>query len=239
MKKTKFILLFLLLVFCPLYLTAQETVSPLSYGLHLGPGFSGFTNHGEVFSRHKTGLSAGLFVEYKPLAFLGVTLEVNYLMEGAFHVSPYLIYPESNIYYAGGLIYKSSSDVTLHNLNLPLLIKLRPVNLPAASPFISLGYSVDFLLSAISRDNIMGTGTGDIPVSDRTCEDVSGSFMDWNHGPVAGIGLEFPGGKLNYAIEARYKVGLMYINDLAGLNTLNGEYDFSVNTLTFCITISR
>jgi hypothetical protein len=227
------------MVFPNFSLTAQETENPLSYGLHLGPSFSGFTHHQEVFSRIKTGLNAGLFIEYKPIAFLGVSLEVNYLMEGAFNVSPYLIYPVSNIYYSGGLIYKSSSDITLHNIDLPLLIKLRPVKTTGTSPFLSLGYSFDFLISAKSRDNIMSSGTSQIPVLERSYEDVSGSFMRWNHGPIAGIGLEFPGGKLNYAIEARYKVGLLYINDLAGLNTLNGEYDFSVNTFTFSIIISR
>jgi hypothetical protein len=239
MKKTQLFFVFLFLVFFPFNLTAQETESPFSYGLHLGPSFSGFTNHMEIFSQKKTGLSTGLFCEYKLKPYVSLSVEANYLMEGAFHVSPYLIYPQSNIYYPGGLVYKSSSDVTLHNVDLPVLFKFRPVTLSGASPFITVGYTFNFLITAVSRDMIMTSGINQIPVSDRSFETVTGSFQDWNHGPVAGIGLEFPGTKFKYAIEARYKVGLMDINDLAGLNAINGQYDFSVNTITFCISISK
>ncbi|MCX6325537.1 MAG: outer membrane beta-barrel protein [Bacteroidia bacterium] len=238
MKKNQLVLVFLLIVLSRINLTAQENTSLFSYGLRLGSGFSGFTHNHEVFTQKKSGLAAGLFAEVNPAPFLGISFEADYLMEGAFHVSPYLIYPESSVSYSGGLIYKYASDVTLHNIHLPVLINIRPIT-KGVSPTFSLGYSFDFFLTAISHDMIMSSGTSLIPVTDRSIENVASSFEKWNMGPVAGVGIKFPGLKFNYSFDVRYKVGLLDINNLAGLNSLNGQYDFSVNTLIFFLTISK
>jgi len=239
MKKNQLVLVFLLIILSRINLSAQENAGRFSYGLHLGSSFSGFTHHQEVFSQLKSGLAAGLFAELKPVPFLGISVETDYLMEGAFHVSPYLIYPESSIIYSGGLIYKYSSDVTLHNIHIPILVNIRPITGGGVSPTISLGYSFDFFLNANSHDMIMSSGISTIPVTDRSFENVSSSFEKWNMGPVAGVGINFPGSKFNYSFDVRYKVGLLDINNLAGLNSLNGQYDFSVNTLIFFLTISK
>jgi hypothetical protein len=58
-------------------------------------------------------------------------------------------------------------------------------------------------------------------------------------GPVAGVGINFPGNKFNYSFDVRYKVGLRDINHPAGPNYINGQYNFSVNTLVFYLTISK
>jgi len=239
MKKNHLILIFLIIILSGINLDAQENVSRFSYGLHIGSSFSGFTNNQEVFSQLKTGFSGGLFAEFKPASYIGISLDADYLMEGAFHVNPLLIYTSSSVSYPGGLIYKYASDITLHNIHLPLLINIKPIQ-TGVSPTISLGYSFDFILTARSRDLIKASGTSsDIPVNERTLENVSSSFEKWNMGPVAGIGINFPGNKFNVSFDVRYKVGLRNINNLAGLNTLNGQYNYSVNTLLFYITISK
>lgn len=239
MKKNKLVLVFLLIIFPGINLSAQENTGKFSYGLHIGSSLSGFTHHHEVFSHLKSGFSAGLFAEINPVPFLGISVETDYLMEGAFHVSPYLIYPATNVVYPGGLIYKYASDITLHNIHVPVLINFKPTPGKGVSPKFSLGYSFDFLITAISHDMIMSSGTIAIPLTDRSNENVTSSFQKWNMGPVAGIGIEFPGTKFTYSFDARYKVGLNKINDLAGLNSINGQYDFSVNTLMFFLTISK
>lgn len=186
----------------------------------------------------KTGFSGGLFAEFKPIAFLGVSVDADYLMEGAFHVSPYLIYPYSSVNYTSG-VYKDASDVTLHNIHLPVLINIRPIS-GGVSPTVSLGYSFDLILTANARDMIMATnGTKAMPVTDRSIENVSSSFEKWNTGPVAGVGINFPGVKYNYSFDVRYKVGVRNINNPAGPDNLNGQYNFSVNTLVFYLTISK
>jgi hypothetical protein len=239
MKKNQLIFVFLLIILSKINLTAQENVSKFSYGLRLGSSFSGFTHNQEVFSQLKSGFSGGLFAEFKPVSSIGISLDADYLMEGAFHVDPLLIYTPSSVAYPGGLVYKYASDITLHNIHIPLLINIRPIPV-GVSPTISLGYSFDFILTARSRDMIMATGTSSpIPVNERTLENVSNSFEKWNMGPIAGVGINFPGPKFNVSFDVRYKVGLRDINYHAGLNTINGQYNFSVNTLLFYITISK
>jgi hypothetical protein len=239
MKKNQLIFVFLLFILSNINLTAQENVSKFSYGLHLGSSFSGFTHNQEVFSQLKSGFAGGLFAEFKPVSYLGISLDAQYLMEGAFHVDPLLIYTPSSVTYPGGSVYKYASDITLHNIHIPLLINIRPIP-TGVSPTISLGYSFDFILAAKSRDMIMASGTSSaIPVNERTLENVSNSFEKWNMGPVAGVGINFPGLKYNVSFDVRYKVGLRDINYHAGLNTINGQYNFSVNTLLFYITISK
>ena len=188
----------------------------------------------------KSGFSGGLFIEIKPAPFLGISLDADYVMEGAFHVDPLLIYTASSVSYPGGLVYKYASDITLHNIHVPLLINIRPITTIGVSPTISLGYSFDYLLTANSRDLIMASGTtSPIPVNERTFSNVSNSFEKWNMGPVAGVGINFPGNKFSVSFDVRYKVGLRNISNQAGLNTINGQYNFSVNTLLFYLTISK
>jgi hypothetical protein len=104
-------------------------------------------------------------------------------------------------------------------------------------PKLILGYSFDFLLNAVSRDMYMISSSSDIPLESRGTENVTSSFQQWNMGPVAGIGVDFNGDKLTYTFEARYKVGLKDINSLGGLNSINSQYDFSVNTLSVTVGI--
>ena len=239
MKSLNFIVLFILsLVICNFEGLSQEGVNPFSYGLHIGPTFSGFTHYREVFTQKKSGVSLGIFAEYSLTPLIGVSLETNYLMQGATNVSPYLIYPESSISYANGSITKVSSDITLHSFQVPVMINIRPIIEGNIIPKISLGYTFDYIIKAWSKDMIFLSGPTYVPLSDRSFEDVTSSFEKWNCGPVFCTAIEFKTSKLNYSIEARYQLGLRDINGLAGLNMLNHQFDFSVNTFTIYFVIS-
>jgi hypothetical protein len=222
------------------FLKAQEGGSsgkPISFGIRAGGVFSGFTNHQEVFTSMRGGFCAGAFVEYKPISLLGVSAEVNYVQEGAFHANPFLIYPAASVNYTTN-IYKTSSDIRLHTVQVPVLLNIRAPEISGnVVPKLILGYSFDFLLKANSQDMYMISNGGDIPLSSRGNENVTSAFQSWNMGPVAGLGIDFNGDKFTYMIEARYKIGLKDINNLGSINSLNGQYDFSVNTLTVTLGI--
>jgi hypothetical protein len=220
-------------------LKAQEGSSgkPISFGIRAGGVFSGFTNHQEVFTSMRGGWAAGAFFEYKPIALAGISLEVNYVQEGAFHANPMLIYPASTVNYTND-IYKTSSDIRLHTVQVPILLNIRAPKISgSAIPKLILGYSFDFILNANARDMYMISSNSDIPLSSRGTEDVTSSFQSWNMGPVAGFGIDFTGDKFTYMFEARYKVGLKDISNLGSLNSLNSQYDFSVNTFTVTVGI--
>lgn len=246
MKKRKiasfFILLFLSSGF---YLKAQESESssglPISYGAKLGAAFSGFTHHQEVFSEKRAGFAIGAFAEYTVIPMVGVSAELNYVQEGAFHVTPSLIYPEDRVNVTDN-ISKQASDVRLHSLQIPVLVNVRAPYLSGnVIPKLIMGYSFDFILKAKSKDMLYisdpNSNIVDLPIEKRSTETVSSSFKDFNMGPVLGLGLDFKGDKFTYMFEARYKIGIKDINNLGSLNIYNEENDFSVNTLTITMGI--
>ncbi len=239
MKKRKIvsILILLFLATAPL-LKAQESSSgkPISFGAKAGGVFSGFTNHQDVFTGMRSGLNIGAFAEYKVLSLLGISVEANYVQEGAFHANPFLIYPASTVNYTTD-IYKTSSDIRLQTIQVPVLLNIRPNVSGNVLPKLILGYSFDFLLNATSKDMYMVSSNSDIPMESRGKENVTSSFKSFNMGPVAGIGFDFNGDKLTYMLEARYKIGLKDINNLGALNSINSQYDFSVNTFSITVGI--
>jgi hypothetical protein len=248
MKKIYFLVFLLISILCRSVLIAQESSGTSSatdsgsgsgtftYGFHLGPTISGFTHYWEIFSEYKTGILAGAFGEYAPNPLLGFSVEANYAMTGGSEISPYLIYPESLLSYRNGTVLKSSSDITLHTVEIPLFVNFRPLR-GNVIPTLSLGYSVDFIFKAWSQDMIMTSGSYPMPLVTRSTEDVTSAFENMNQNIIGGIGVEFHDTKLDYAIQVRYKVGMMNINGLAGLNYINHQYDFSVNTFTVLLSV--
>lgn len=240
MKKKRIVtILILLFVSSAALLKAQEGSSgkPINFGIKIGGVFSGFTNHQEVFTSMRGGLAFGAFAEYKVSPLLGVSAEVNYVQEGAFHANPFLIYPASTVNYTEN-IYMTSSDIRLHTLQIPVLLNIRAPKMSGnVLPKLIVGYSFDFLMNATSKDMYMVTNGADYPLSSRGKEDVTSSFQSFNMGPIVGFGIDFTGDKFTYMLEARYKVGINNINKLGGLNTINSQYDFSVNTFTVTVGI--
>ena len=242
MKKRKLVGSLIIFVLASgVFLHAQNGGStsekPLTFGIKAGGAFSGFTNHQDIFTGTRSGVSAGAFVAFSPVSFVGVSLEVNYVQEGAFHANPLLIYPASTVNYTTS-IYKTNSDIRLHTVQVPVLINVKAPGMNGTVvPKLILGYSFDFILNATSQDNYMISANPDIPLTSRSKENVTSSFESWNMGPVCGFGIDFSGDKLTYMLEARYKVGIRNINALGGLNTLNSQYDFSVNTFTVTLGI--
>ena len=228
-----------------LNLMAQESANssgkPISFGVRAGGVFSGFTNHQEVFTGLRMGLDMGAFVEYKPVSMLGISAEVNYVQEGAFHANPFLIYPASSVNYTTD-IFKTSSDIRLHTVQVPLLLNIRAPKISGSVvPKLILGCSFDFILNATAQNMYMisgsSSGNPDLPLTTRGKDNVSSSFQKSNIGAICGVGFDFAGDKITYMLEARYKIGLNDINNMGGLNTLNSQYNFSVNTFSVTLGI--
>jgi hypothetical protein len=233
MKGRNVCVVVLILLFSGSLLFAQDS-KPV-FGIRAGGSFSGFTNHQDVFTGMRSGFFAGGFFEFKAASFLGIALEANYVQEGAFHANPFLIYSASSVNYTTN-IYKTTSDVRIHTLQVPLLFNIRAPKINGSvTPKLILGYSFDYIIKAVSNDMYMISAQPDLPLSKRGTENVSSSFQSWYMAPVCGVGIDFPGEKVTYMLEARYSIGLRNINNLGGLNTLNSQYDFSVNT--FAITL--
>ena len=235
-------LIFLLLLTFILTGSAQEPQESakvpvaIDYGLHFGPAFSGLTHNREIISGYKTGLTAGLYCEYHIYPFAGVSLEANYTSIGGSGINPDLIYPEAILAYRSSSVVKSYSDLTIRTLEIPILVNIRPVR-GNITPVVSLGYSLDCFLRVISNDLETTNGLYNIPLSYRSNEDVTSYFNRFNQSLVCGAGIEFPVSKLNCSLQVRYKAGLMNISGLSGLNNINHQNDFSVNTFVVMLSV--
>jgi hypothetical protein len=215
---------------------SSEGPGAFDYGLHFGPAFSGLTHYREIFSGYRTGLTAGLYCEYHLFPLAGLSLEANYSTIGGSGINPGLIYPETFLAYRSSSILRSSSDLTLRTLEIPLMVNIRPVR-GNLTPVVSIGYSLDYFLRAVSNDMVTTNGSYIIPLSYRNQQDVTSNFKRINQSIVFGAGLEFPVSKFSCSIQARYKAGLMNISGLSGLKYINHQYDFSVNTFALIFTV--
>ncbi|MCG8700907.1 MAG: PorT family protein [Bacteroidales bacterium] len=207
----------------------------LSYGVKVGASFSGFTHNMDVYTQYKTGFAAGAVVNYNALAIVGVGLEVNFQQSGAFHTTPFDVYPSSAL--GGTDIDKVTSDVTMNALNIPLLINFAPLSGNDISPRIVVGFALDYYFNVTSRDLLELDGSFDLPLESRSYSNVTNNYQSINYGPLAGFGLDMNTASFTYFIEGRYQVGLNNVSNLGTLRTSNGRWEYSVNTITIAAGI--
>jgi hypothetical protein len=230
----KFLLFLFILTVIIFPLRAQSDSSRISIGAQGGGALSGFSHYRQFFTEKKAGATIGAFAEYKVFDFLGVSLELNYTMQGAANASPRLIYSMTPF---GSYTWKYGSDITLHTLQIPVLLNFRPLSDGGIVPKLAIGYTTDIFIRATSRDQIYSIGSMWLPLEHRNTENVTESFKKMNHGPVIGFGLDFMNTRPRCSIEARYQVGMREINNLGGLNTINEESDFSSSTFLIYLKV--
>lgn len=234
LKKVALVLCF----FVPATVTvlAQESESAsktIQFGIKGGYSSSGFTNHYEIFTEKKAGFTIGAFAEFRPTSLIGIETGINYLREGAFHVSPRNVYPATYLNSLGS-IGINSTDITFHTIQIPLLINFRPTT-GSVQPRITAGWSFDYTPKVSAQDNIY---TSAIFIEDRNKQDVSKNFKDFNTGPIIGLGLDFDAPKYKYLIDVRHKVGLRNMSNLGSLQTTNQTSPFSVSTWTVTVGLA-
>lgn len=208
-------------------------------GGQVGITSSTLTNdiHNYYGSERKLGFAIGGYARYQALPFLGASAEVLYAQEGAANISPYLIYYEASLSSLND-IRKINSNVTLHNLEVPILVNIFVPGFDNdVEPRVFVGSSFDFILKAVAKD-LVADQSGyydepDIVLSERSKDDVTSSFEYFNIGLVLGTGFSFYGGDVGMSIDIRYKIGLRDINNLGTLNYDNSYYppEFSNNCL--------
>jgi hypothetical protein len=245
MKKNnliKVVLFLTIIISTVLPIVAQNSDKPLTFGAKLGIASSGFTQNQGVFTLTKLGFAGGVSCEYKPIKLVGISLELNYVQQGAFHIGPTYIYPPSDITIYN--VTKYESDVTLHTINLPLLVNFSPITEGNIFPKISLGFALDYIFYASSSNLLYLYNPSSnfyVTLPEQSVDNVTSSFKSFNYGPVAGLGLDFKTNLLTYSIGVRYSMGLRDINNLASLNNVTSNsyrFPFSYNSLNVLIGVS-
>lgn len=210
----------------------------LIVGGKVGTATSAFAHdYSSNISSKKTGLVVGGFANYQVLDFLGATAEINYAQEGGKALDPSYLYHQGSITIND--MRKVSSDVTLHTLEIPLMVNLTPFDFDEdIMPVIYGGISFDAILAARTKDLIYDDDYNKI-LANRSKENVTSSFEYWNYTAVLGAGLLFKGSSFEYMLDVRYKPGFRMINNLAQLNIDNWGTadDFSYNSLQVSLKV--
>ncbi len=244
MKRQNLLKIALSLIFlAPIMLSvnAQREDKPLSFGVKIGSNSSGFTQNYEVFTGKRLGFTGGVFAEFKPIQIVGVSLEVNYSQQGAYHLTPSYIYSPSELNTI--TIIKNNSDIRLNTIDIPLLINFRPLTEGNITPVFTAGFAFDYILSAKATNWLYTTNTItgiQMTLPNQTTDNVSDRFKKYNYGPVFGLGIDFTEKQIKYSIGMRYSIGLNNIDNLANLNNVSTNsfrYDFSSNTLSILIGV--
>jgi hypothetical protein len=235
----KIALSLIFVVFALVNTQAQQDDKPLTYGFRIGTNSSGFTQNYEVFTQSKLGFTGGGFIEYQPIKMAGISIEVNYSQQGAYHFDPNYIYTPAELSDGTNKIY---SDIKLQTIEVPLLFNFRPLTEGNITPVFSLGFAFDYILSASSNNWVSITDANNftytLPTTNK--EDVSSRFQSYNYGPVGGLGIDFIEKQIKYSIGVRYSIGLNDIDNSAYLNNVTSNYyrfHYSSNTLSVLIGI--
>lgn len=249
MRKMRNLFLCCLLILCTTGIRAQDDdpvssgggfFDNLSYGVKAGIVSSTFASQGQKLEslESRTGLAAGIFGEYKILDYLGATVEVNYVQEGAMRVDPRYVYYYTSYESNAGAITKENSNILLHNIEIPVLVNYYLPDMGDLKVKAFAGASFDFILMAKAKNLLSvqfdgAEGQTSLVLNPRASDDITSSFEYYSIGAVIGTGVTYD----MFTLDVLFKLGVTPINNLATYNYNNGgnfgeaREDIMTNTL--------
>lgn len=234
--------------FLTIMLLASATHAQITAGAKIGANINQFNQPGTVF-----GFTGGAFGKYQVKEFLGVRLEVLYNQQGGARQNYNRDYSE-----IGGnvdFVYLTNRYVTLHNLEVPLLLELSHPSFSdeTIKPKLLLGAAYAANLSAIEHhektyyfnDGPSSNYFSTVTVSDLK-ENVGSNYKLNQWGFIVGFGVEMKAGEHTCTLEVRYRKSLSQLNNIRfgvaeqdGLpGTIGHEGDLYSSTITIGFGIS-
>lgn len=187
---------------------AQEgtILESIYYGGKFGTTITQFTNQ-QPHTTVKQGITAGGFVGYNFNDNMAIQLELNYLQEGGQLLS--IEYAEDLSNYSWDMVSINNQNVTLHNLDIPLMFKYSyPLGAFKIFAVVGPDLGINFH-SGIKHETTVFTEIGSISTYTGE-ENITSKIERYNVGITAGLGFEIPVLSNNYIlIDARYRYGMM------------------------------
>ena len=237
------------LSFLTITLLASATHAQITAGAKVGANINQFNQPGTVF-----GFTGGAFGKYQVKEFLGVRLEVLYNQQGGARQNYSRDYSAigGNVDY----VYFTNRYVTLHNLEVPLIVELSHPSFSdeTIKPKLLLGAAYGANLSAIEHhEKTYYFNDGSSPsstvysmmVSDLK-ENVGSNYKLNQWGLIAGFGMEMKTGEHTCTLEVRYRKSLNQLNNIRfgvaeqdGLpGTIGQQGDLYSSTITISFGVS-
>jgi len=203
----------------------------LTYGAKIGltsSGFYEFPTKDRDHTGHVTGVAVGGFVNYPINDMFTASAELLYMQQGGTRVEV----KESIL--GGNTIL--TGNVTLHNLEIPILIRAGlPGLLPGFKPELIVGPSFGFNLAARQSQDYTFF-VEDFPVTSDGTENVRAEFQSIQWGFNLGLGTEVAVGEHLLYFDARYRFGLNPVNNgYDAFNLLRDATDIVSNSFFFSL----
>jgi hypothetical protein len=202
----KHALLMALLVLASATLKAQSSIG---FGFKGGATYSSFSK-GQPHTGGKLGFTAGVFGNYSFSDLLGLQVEAAYFQQGG----TFTRFTADDRFIGGDDYFSrnvTTSKVTLHNIEVPVLLRVSIPTQSEVKPLFFAGPSVGFNIQAtedyertgefVASDGLYVTASGH--------RNVTSQYNLYQFGATAGFGLEMPFiGEHKLTIDARYRRGL-------------------------------
>ena len=203
----------------------------LTYGAKIGltsSGFYEFPTKDRDHTGHVTGVAVGGFVNYPINDMFTASAELLYMQQGGTRVE----LKESAL--GGNTVL--TGNVTLHNIEIPLLLRAGlPGLLPGLKPELIIGPSIGFNLAARQSQDLTFF-IEDFPVTTDGSENVRSEFQTIQWGLNLGLGTEVAVGEHLMYFDARYRVGLNPVNNgYDAFNLLRDATDIVTNSFFFSL----
>lgn len=219
MKKNAFLILLILAIFS-LRTSAQEdgsgssafgsiSLDNLNYGIKAGMNSFYYATNGKKLagSQNKVGLTVGAFGEYEINDMLGVSVEVLYAQSGAKMVDPAYLYSPRlrNITGDSYSLYKANSNIVMHNLEIPVCVKLSLPETMGVKPKLIAGFSFDFTKRVYAYNKVIQVQNGQtMAFNNRWEDDVTSNFHNYHTGLILGAGFGYD----MFTVDLIYKYDL-------------------------------
>jgi len=214
-----FIVLFVSIVrlnaqgFDTLGVNASGPKKAYSFGIKIGGNSSRFTGLPERTER-QLGFSAGFFASYKISNRLSAQLEVVYMQQGGTYLSHDSLPPATSV--------KSANTITLHNIEIPLLLKYNLPGICVDKLQLLIGPALGINVAASNyyiSDILFNSGREVIASGTET---VSSDYLTFQWGAYFGLARNFTiGSSYLLTVDFRYRLGLSPVIDLNNYYTIN------------------
>jgi hypothetical protein len=210
---------------------AASAGSGLRYGAKIGltsSGFQEFPTLDRDHTGHVTGVAFGGFVTYPLTDLFTASAELLYLQQGGTRVEL-----KENILGSNTVL---TGNVTLHNIEIPLLIRAGlPGLLPGFKPELVVGPSFGFNLAARQQQDLTYF-IDEFAVTTDGTENVRSEFQSIQWGLHLGLGTEVTVGSHLLYFDARYRMGLSPVNNgYDAFNLLRDATDIVSNSFIFSL----
>lgn len=217
------------------YARAQnDSTQLLYYGARIGGVVSKFSN-GQPHTESGSGFVVGGVVEYPLTDAFSLQAEPAYLQLAG----TYIRFTDNTRFGDSGMfaVYTTASDIKLHYIDLPILIRYNFMPVGDFAPNVVAGGAVSGLLHATDRfERTYHYNQTFFTVNDR--EDITSEFQNIQCAVVAGFGGEISLGERRLLIDIRYRYGITQAKKSFSYIDLNAvKADLYTNAVYFTLGV--